>query len=114
MDIQSEAARTALASVLEPSERMMRVVAAVGCTLVLTDRHLVLVRDGFSYRPRTGVQSWPLDRGLNLRLAQVRHNTGRLVIERAEQSASVFLTAASMGEARALVAETRQRIYADG
>ena len=110
----SDAARTALAAVLDPSERVDQVVAAVGCTLVLTDRHLVLVRDGANYRPRTGVQSWPLDRGLRLHLAPVRRDTGRLVIDRAGQSASVFLTAVQMSQARTLIADARQRIYSDG
>jgi hypothetical protein len=110
----SEAARTALAPVLDPSEGVERVVAAVGCTLVLTDRQLVLVRDGASHRPRSGVLSWPLDRKLTLHLAPGRRDMGRLVIERAGHAASAFLTTAHMNDADALIAETRHRIYADG
>ena len=109
----SEAARAALAPVLGPSERMARAVPAVGCTLVLTDQKLLLVRDGASYRPRSGVQTWPLDKTLTLRLAPLRRTVSRLVIESADKSASVFLTTEHVGDAQALVADIRRRIYAE-
>jgi hypothetical protein len=105
-------ARAALSSALEDSERVDSAVDAVGCTLVLTDRRLLVVRDGASFRPRSGVRSWPLDRGLTLRLGQVRRDTSRLVIDHAGRSASVFLTAAQIDDAEALIATIRQRIYA--
>ena len=108
-----EAARAALESALEPSERVERAVPAVGCTLVLTDRRLAVVREGANYRPRSGVKLWPLDRGLTLRLGPARRGTSRLVIDHAGRSASVFLTTEQIEDARALIAEIRQRIYAD-
>ena len=113
MDPLAEATRTALDLVLDPAERVERVMVAVGCTLVLTDRQLVLVRDGAEHRPRSGVRSWPLDRELSLRLASGRQGAGRLVIERAGLSASAFLTVAQVAEAHTLIAETRRRIYVD-
>ena len=108
MDGPSDAARTALVERLEPDERVERIVAAVGCTLVLTQRRLVLVRDGATYRRKTGVQSWPLDDRLDLQLTQVRHGTGRLLIERVGKATSVFLPEAQMDEARMLVAAGRR------
>ena len=108
-----EDARAALAPALEASERIERSVAAVGCTLVLTDRRLAVVRDGASFRPRSGVQLWPLDRELTLRLGPARRGTSRLVIDHAGRSASVFLTTAQLEDAQALIAEIRQRIYTD-
>ena len=102
------------APVLDATERVQRVVAAVGCSLVLTDRRLAVVREGASYRPRTGVRSWALDRSLVLRLAPARRETARLVIERTGRSASVFLTGEHVDEARTLIAEIRSRTYADG
>lgn len=108
-----EPTRAALAPALEPSERVERAVAAVGCTLVLTDRRLLVVRDGASFRPRSGVRSWPLDRDLTLRVGQIRRDTTRLVIDHAGRSVSVFLTAVQIDDAQALVARIRQRIYAD-
>ncbi len=114
MDPLSDAARAAIAPVLDPTERVALVAPAVGCTLVLTDRKLMLVRDGVSYRPRSGMQSWVLDRSLSLHLAPVRRTTGRLVIERSGRSASVFLTQAQMPDVDALIAEVRRRIYREG
>jgi hypothetical protein len=105
-------ARAALASALGDSERMEQAVDAVGCTLVLTDRRLLVVRDGASFRPRSGVRSWPLDRGLTLRLGQVRGDTSRLVIDHAGRSASVFLTAAQIDDGEDLIATIRKRIFA--
>jgi hypothetical protein len=111
MDSLSDAARTALAPVLGPQEHVSLVAPAVGCTLVLTDRQLVLVRDGASYRPRSGIQSWVLDRSLRLRLGPVRHTTGRLAIECGGRAASVFVTQAHMRDVTTLVAQARRRIY---
>jgi hypothetical protein len=107
----SDAALTALAPVLGPTERVAMVAPAVGCTLVLTDRQLLLVRDGVSYRPRSGVQSWVVDRSLSVRLGPIRRTTGQLAIERGGRTASVFLTQAHIPAVDALVAEVRSRIY---
>ncbi len=110
----SDDARQALAPVLEASERIERVTAAVGCTLVLTDRRLLVIRDGAKFRPRSGVRWWPLHRDLTLRLARVRHDTSRLVIQRDGRPASVFLTGTQVRDAQALIAEIRHRTFADG
>lgn len=108
MDALSVAARTALDQSLEAGERIGRTLSAVGCALVLTDRRLVLVRDGAAFRRRTGVQSGPLDERLTLHLAPVRRGSGRLLIEHAGASTSVFLPAAQMNGARKLVAQGRR------
>ena len=111
MEPLSDATRTALRAVLGPTEEVTRVAPAVGCTLVLTDRSLHLVRDGVNFRPRTGIQSWQLDRSLIVRLAPAREGAGRLIVERAGRSVSVFLTPAYLAGIEDLVAETRRRIY---
>lgn len=113
MEPLSDATRTALAPVLGPTEHVTRAAAAVGCTLVLTDRQLHLVRDGVNFRPRTGVRSWELDRSLSVRMAPARGSSGRLIVERAGRSVSVFLTAAHALEIEELLAEIRRRIYAE-
>jgi len=107
----SDDAMTALAPVLAPSEVVAMVVPAVGCTLVLTDRQLLLVRDGVSYRPRSGVQSWVVDRTLSVRLGPIRGTTGQLAIECCGRTASVFVSHAELPAVDVLVAEVRRRIY---
>jgi hypothetical protein len=108
MDGLSDAARAALVQHLEPGERVERILTAVGCTLIMTQRRLVLVRDGATFRRRTGVQSWPLDDRLDLQLTPVRRGTGRLLIQRAGKSTSVFLPENHMDEARMLIARGRR------
>jgi hypothetical protein len=107
----SDAARTALAPALDPTEKVAMVAPAVGCTLVLTDRQLLLVRDGVSYRPKSGIQSWLVDRSLSVRLGPIRRTTGQLAIECCGRTVSVFITMAHMPEVDALVAEIRRRVY---
>ncbi|OGO55929.1 MAG: hypothetical protein A2Z32_09005 [Chloroflexi bacterium RBG_16_69_14] len=111
MNPLSDAALTALGPVLDPAERVAMVAPAVGCTLVLTDRQLLLVRDGVGYRPRSGVQSWIVDRSVSMRLGPVRRTTGQLTIKGQGHTASVFLTQAHIPDVDALVAEVRSRIY---
>lgn len=107
----SDETRTALESVLGPTEHVMRVAPAVGCTLVLTDLHLHLVRDGVNFRPRTGIQTWVIDRSLTVRMTPVRQSSGRLIVAAPAHNASVFITAAHAPEVEALLAEIRSRIY---
>lgn len=113
MDVLPEATRAALRPVLDPNERVVRYVKAVGCALVLTERSLILVREGLDYRPRSGVQTWPLDRLLTVRAMPVRRRTGRISIERSAQSASAFVTEEHWRDAEALIAELRRRIYTE-
>jgi hypothetical protein len=114
MDVLPEATRAALRPLLDADEEVVRYVQAVGCALVLTERTLILVREGLNYRPRTGVQSWPLDRQLTVRTLPVRRRTGRVTIDRSGQTASVFVVEEHWGDAEALVAELRRRIYTEG
>ncbi|MEA2673426.1 MAG: hypothetical protein QOI92_618 [Chloroflexota bacterium] len=113
MEPLSDATRTALAPVLGPTEHVTRVASAVGCTLVLTDRHLHLVRDGVNFRPRTGIRSWELDRTLSVRIAPAGRSPGRLIVERSGRSVSVFLTATHAPGIEHMLAEIRRRIYAE-
>jgi hypothetical protein len=89
----SDAALTALAPVLAPSE---------------------VVRDGHRFRPRSGIQRWAVDRSLSVRLGPVRQTTGQLAIECCGRTSSVFLTHAEIPAVDALVAEIRRRIYRQG
>ena len=113
MDGLPEATRVALAPLLGPSEQVRRFVPAIGCSLVLTERLLVLVRAGADYRPRSGVQSWPLDHALSVRSTPIRHSTGRIMIERDGRSASVFVSAEQAKAADAMIAELRRQIHAE-
>jgi hypothetical protein len=102
--------RKVLRQMLEPEERVVRVVDGIGASLVLTDRRLILVREGVAYRPKSGVQTWPLDRTLRVRHTPVRHGTGRLVVDREARATSVFVAADRWPQAEALIGDVNRAI----
>jgi hypothetical protein len=105
-DPLSVAARDALTALLEPGERIDHEASAVGAHLLLTDRRLVVVRDGFEFRPRSGIRSWPLDGRLTLRV-----EPGRLVIEHDGPATGVFHTDAQAAAVRSFVAKARRMTF---
>jgi hypothetical protein len=111
-DALPDPVRSAVGPALQPSERIIWGAAAVGCTLVLTDRRLLLVRDETQYRPRTGIQAWALDRSLTIRVTAGQERV-RLMIEYSGKAVSVFVAAVHASAVNRLVAEARQRIYAE-
>ena len=111
LELLPDPVRSVVSSALEGSERIIWGAAAVGCTLVLTDRRLLLIRDGTQYRPRTGLQTWALDRSLTIRIASGSKRI-RLLIECCGRAVSVFVAAVHASDVTQLVAEARQRIYA--
>ncbi len=68
--------------VLDDGELVESSAKAVGCTLVLTDRRLLVVRERASQRPRFGIVGWPLDQELVIRLTPAYHATRQLVLSR--------------------------------
>jgi hypothetical protein len=109
-----EELRAAVTNALGPSEHVALVAPAVGCTLVLTDKRLLLVREGASYRPRSGIRDWVLDRTLNLHPGPVRNTSGQLAIESPRRTTSIFYRLEHKPAIDQVVAEVRRRIYAPG
>jgi len=105
------AASDALRSILEAGECVTHAVAVVGCSLVLTDRHLLVVREGADHRPRSGVQRWPLDRSVTIHTTPVLHGTGRVVIEHDGRTASVFVSSGEWPATDALLMEAHRLIH---
>ena len=109
-----EATSLALQAVLESGERVTHVVAVVGCTLVLTDRHLVIVREGADHRPRSGVQRWRLDRTLTIYTTPIVHGTGRIVIAHEGKASSVFVSTGEWAAAETMLMEAHRLIQRQG
>jgi hypothetical protein len=99
-----------LRSVLQPNESVTHVVPAIGCALVLTNRRLLIVRDGSSFRPRTGVRQWEVGPGLVVRSGLVRQGIGSLVIRWDRDLTSVFVRADQWNDALDLVGAVRGRV----
>jgi hypothetical protein len=106
-----QAAHEAIDAVLDPGESVEFVAPAVGSSLVLTQRRLIVVRDGANFRPRSGVRSFELDPGLSIRVGPARR---RVIIEAEASTINVFVRSEQLAQAEALVAEVRRRIYQDG
>ena len=105
-----EAAREAIAAVLDPAESVEFAAPAVGSSLVLTQRRLIVVRDGASFRPKSGVRSFELDGGLSIRVGPARRH---VIIESEAGTINVFVRSEQLAQAEAFVAEVRRRIYQD-
>jgi hypothetical protein len=106
-----------LRAALAPTERLTHAVPAVGCTLVLTTRRLLVIRDGSAFRPKSGVRDWPLDTSLDVRTGLVRHRSGSLIIRRGRETTSVFVSSEEWAAAIQLVGALRsrtRRALADG
>jgi hypothetical protein len=105
----SEPARVALERALDADERIDLVAPAVGSELVLTDRRLLVVRQGAEFRPRTGIRSFILDRELEVRIAPTAK---QVIIESAGRTSTVFIRLEQQPAVEALLAGARRRIYA--
>jgi hypothetical protein len=105
-----QSALVALESVLETDERVDLVAPAVGSELVLTDRRLIVLRHGAQWRPTSGIRSFALDRGLQVRIAPT---SKQVIIQLAGVMITVFIRHEQVTQAQALLAEVRRRIYAE-
>ena len=104
------AVAAAVKDVLHAEETVVHAVPAIGCTVILTDRRLLIVRDGASFRPRTGVREWALRAGLNVRAGLVRQGTGSLVVHWDRDVTSIFVRSDRWNDALELVDELRARV----
>jgi hypothetical protein len=109
-DALPEAAREAIAAILDPTESVEFVAPAVGSSLVLTQRRLIVVRDGASFRPKSGVRPFELDAALAIRIGP---NRRRVIIESESGTINLFVRSEQLAQAEALAAEVRRRIYLD-
>jgi len=105
----SEPARVVLAGALDQDENVDVLAPAVGSILVLTDRRLIVLRQGAEFRPRTGIQSFALDRELEVRIAPT---IKQVTVTSSGRAISVFIRREQLVDIEALIAELRRRIYA--
>ena len=99
-----------LLAALDEGERVTHLVPAIGCVVALTGQRLLVVREGSSFRPKTGVREWVIGEGLSVRAGLVRHGTGSLVIKADRDATSVFVRADDWEAALSLVGAVRARL----
>ena len=105
----SEPARVVLAGALDEDENVDILAPAVGSMLVLTDRRLIVLRQGAEFRPRTGIQAFALDRDLEVRIAPT---IKQVTVASSGRAISIFIRREQLADIESLVAELRRRIYA--
>jgi len=80
--------------------------------MLLTASRIAVARDGHERRPRTGVQSWPLDQVRQISIELGTGTSGRVVVWTGDQeeTVSMFFEARSLPRAEDLVATARPLI----
>jgi hypothetical protein len=106
----SEPARVVLAGALERDEAVDVLAPAVGSILVLTDRRLLIIRHGSGSHPRTDIQSFALDRDLEVRIAPT---IKQVTVASAGRTIPISIRREQQTDVEALVAELRRRIYVE-
>jgi hypothetical protein len=92
-----------LGDLLEMDEGILGVVTSLAGSLVLTDRRVVIVREGHSYRPSNGIRSWDISSDVGFRYGAPRGGMGRLVVGDGKAETSFFVNESDCTEALRLV-----------
>jgi hypothetical protein len=99
-----------LRATLQPTERLTHAVLGIGCTILLTTGRLLVLRDGATFRPKSGVREWAIEESLEVQPGLVRHGSGSLVIRNGRDVASVFVPTGEWAAALQLVGALRTRV----
>ena len=92
-----------LADVFRPGEDVLGSVSSLAGSLVLTDRRVLIVREGRGYRPLTGIRSWDIGPGIDFTYWPPRGGLGRLMIGKGKAATSFFVKARDWDAALRLV-----------
>jgi hypothetical protein len=96
----------------ETAEALLVVLRGIGSWMFLTDRHLIVARDGADWRPRSGYRFLSLDSIRHIRVELGRGPSGRIAVRTtgAEEVISMFFDARSLDRAQELVEVARPLI----
>lgn len=97
---------------LVPNEELLVVLRGIGATMFLTSERVILARDGFERRPRSGIQSFPLESIRHLRLELGSGTSGRIALWTGtdHEVVSMFFDARSLDRAESFLDVARPRI----
>jgi len=93
-------------------ETLLAVLRGIGAVMFLTTRRMIVARDGFERRPRSGISSYPLDSIRHLRLELGSAPSGRIAIwtKASQEAVSMFFDARSLDRAHELIDLARPHI----
>jgi hypothetical protein len=94
---------------LDGGEQLLLVLRGIGAVMFLTTERMIVARDGFERRPRTGIQSFPLTTIRHLRLELGASPSGRIVLwtTTGREAVSMFFDAKSSDRAHELIERAR-------
>jgi hypothetical protein len=97
---------------LGPEETLLVVLRGIGATMFLTNRRVIVARDGMERRPRTGITSYPLEVVRHLRLELGSAPSGRIAVwtDASQEAVSMFFDARSLDRAHELIDTARPHI----
>jgi hypothetical protein len=97
---------------LDGGEELLLVLRGIGSVMFLTTDRMIVARDGFERRPRTGIQSFPLETIRHLRLELGASPSGRIAIwsSAGHEVVSMFFDARSFDRANELIEHARPLI----
>ena len=102
---------TSLRSFLQTGEGVLGSVTSLAGSLVLTDRRVVIVREGHSYRPQNGIRAWDISSRVGFTYDSPRGGMGRLVVGDGKAAASFFVNANDWTEALRMVTMAHSIAY---
>jgi hypothetical protein len=87
------------------NEQLLAVVRGIGAVMFLTDERVIVARDGVERRPRSGIQSFPLESIVHVRLELGNAPSGRIAVSTAagQEAVSMFFDARSLERAQQLI-----------
>ena len=94
---------------LEPEEELLAVLRGIGSVMFLTSQRIILARDGSDRRPRSGIQSFPLETVRFVRLERGTGPSARIVLwgSSGQEAVSMFVESRSLDRADAFVTTSR-------
>jgi hypothetical protein len=93
------------APALRPQEELLVVLPGIGASMFLTSRRLIVARDGAERRPRSGLQSFPLEAVQHLRIELGSAPSGRIAVWTggSQEALSMFFQSRSLDRAQELI-----------
>lgn len=98
---------------LDSDEELLAQLDGSGAILLLTQRRVLIVRDGSGFRPRSGIRSWAYGDILDVSLSLPKRGQARFIVRtgsRPWQAVSMFFGADQWAEAQHLIHEIRRRL----
>ena len=86
-----------LVDVFRPGEEILGSISSLAGSLVLTDRRVLILREGRGYRPQSGIRSWDIEPGIAFTYGPPRGGVGRLMIGKGKDATSFFVKTSRLG-----------------